>query len=991
MKRYLFILLIMTAFITSASSQSPVLQVSGNKNNKDVYLQSLDIQVEVTGSIATTTYLMVFKNKTSRILEGELLFPLPEGTTVSAYALDINGKLRQAVPVEKAKATQVFEEIEQRNVDPGILERVEGNNFRTRIYPIPSNGTRTISISYEMELPVEKGSLRYRLPMDYKHAIEKFSLKASIFQSKATPKIEESFSNELEFDKKGNNYVAEFNRSDYRPGRSLSFALPVKENIPQVVVQSASGSYYFLASCDVPAANKKKTWSDRLGIIWDNSLSGAERDIEQELNLLDIIIKGKQNLSITLYFLNNRFSIAEQYDIKNGDWSNLRKKLETTTYDGGTAFNQIRLTGSANEYLLFSDGMSTLSDSELYNPSNKYPVHCIVSSSKADYSSMKWIAFQSGGKFINLNALSESKLKEELHNETLNFLGIENVTNIRETYPSLKTPVRGNFSIAGILDNNNNEEITLLFGYGTKVEKRIKVKINPSSAMNQGNIHRVWAQKKINELDMNYEKNKEELTELGQIFGIVTRNTSLIVLETFQDYIRYNITPPAELQSEYTTWRKAQDEVRLREQESLLSVAKDYAKELIDWWKRDFYVKANKYPKPDNDDLPPIRRYVTSANMMVAEPEIRIETLNDESSITVVEEAAYESVMILEMADQMLVTQQELTYSSSDISSKSIKKEKASISTRKSPTISITPLKQDNDYIKVLTGKAKEDYNSYLRLRSEYINTPTFYFDMSEWFFNMNEREIAIRILTSIAELEIENASLLRLIGYRLKEYKEYQLETYICKKVIDWRPMEPQSYRDYALALSDAGKHQDALNALYSVITQSYANNISQRSAGIEEVVVTELNQIIHTNKVSSSEIDKDLIHAMPVDIRVVINWNMNSTDIDLHVKDPRGETCYYSNKRTELGGRISRDITQGYGPEQFMLKKAIPGKYKVYVNYFGDSQVKAEGPSTIMAEIYTHYSDKSQKREVVCLQLSKDQKARTDSGLIEIAEFEF
>jgi len=127
-----------------------------------------------------------------------------------------------------------------------------------------------------------------------------------------------------------------------------------------------------------------------------------------------------------------------------------------------------------------------------------------------------------------------------------------------------------------------------------------------------------------------------------------------------------------------------------------------------------------------------------------------------------------------------------------------------------------------------------------------------------------------------------------------------------------------------------------------------------------------------------------------MPVDIRVVINWNMNSTDIDLHVKDPRGETCFYGHRATEIGGRISNDITQGYGPEQFILKKAIPGKYEVFVNYYGDSQVKPEGPSTIMAEIYTSYSGKEEQRQVVCVQLSKEKKTTRD-GLLKVAEFKF
>jgi hypothetical protein len=238
--------------------------------------------------------------------------------------------------------------------------------------------------------------------------------------------------------------------------------------------------------------------------------------------------------------------------------------------------------------------------------------------------------------------------------------------------------------------------------------------------------------------------------------------------------------------------------------------------------------------------------------------------------------------------------------------------------------------------------------------------------------------------------LELENASLFRLLGYRLKEYREYALEAYICKKVIQWRPMEPQSYRDYALALADNGNYQAALDSMYSVLTRYYAQNILQRSQRIEEVIVTEINQLITKYpKLNTKNISKELIQAIPVDIRVVINWNMNNTIIDLHVTDPNDETCLWNHPNTAIGGRLSYHTIHDYGPAQFMLKKAIKGKYSVFVNYYGDSQVKAEGPSTVMAEIYTRYADKTEQRQVICLQLSKENK-QVD-GKVKVAEFNF
>jgi uncharacterized protein YfaP (DUF2135 family) len=126
-----------------------------------------------------------------------------------------------------------------------------------------------------------------------------------------------------------------------------------------------------------------------------------------------------------------------------------------------------------------------------------------------------------------------------------------------------------------------------------------------------------------------------------------------------------------------------------------------------------------------------------------------------------------------------------------------------------------------------------------------------------------------------------------------------------------------------------------------------------------------------------------------IPVDIRVVINWNMDNTDLDLHVKDPNGEVSYYGNRSTKIGGRMSAGIASGYGPEQYLLKKAAPGKYQVSVYYYGAREFANAGPSTVMAEIYTKHADKPEERKVVCLQLSRARK--TDDRRVMVAEFAF
>ena len=70
--------------------------------------------------------------------------------------------------------------------------------------------------------------------------------------------------------------------------------------------------------------------------------------------------------------------------------------------------------------------------------------------------------------------------------------------------------------------------------------------------------------------------------------------------------------------------------------------------------------------------------------------------------------------------------------------------------------------------------------------------------------------------------------------------------------------------------------------------------------------------------------------------DLRVSLTWNTDATDIDLWVIEPDGEKCFYSHNRTKNGGELSQDMTQGYGPERYQMKKAVPGEFKIVAHYF-------------------------------------------------------
>lgn len=125
-----------------------------------ITIQDLSIKTDIIGNVANTTYEMVMHNPNNSVLETEFEFPLTENQTVAAIALDINGKMREGVVVEKEKARQTFEAVVRQGADPLLVEKTAGNQFKTRIYPFSPNGTRKIRIILEEPLQKENGQLK---------------------------------------------------------------------------------------------------------------------------------------------------------------------------------------------------------------------------------------------------------------------------------------------------------------------------------------------------------------------------------------------------------------------------------------------------------------------------------------------------------------------------------------------------------------------------------------------------------------------------------------------------------------------------------------------------------------------------------------------------------------------------------------------------------------------------------------------------------------
>ena len=128
-------------------------------------IESHRVDISITDRAAVTKVDQVFENRTDQILEATYIFPLPAGSSVSQFALWINGQRTEGEVLERDAAARIYQDIVARIRDPGLIEYMGGNLFKARVFPIPARGEQRVEIQFTSVLSYEAGVYRYLYPM----------------------------------------------------------------------------------------------------------------------------------------------------------------------------------------------------------------------------------------------------------------------------------------------------------------------------------------------------------------------------------------------------------------------------------------------------------------------------------------------------------------------------------------------------------------------------------------------------------------------------------------------------------------------------------------------------------------------------------------------------------------------------------------------------------------------------------------------------------
>src|SRR5215213_4492090 len=154
-----------------ASAQSGVLipSTSGKPDAKVLSLAVMNVEITIDNQHAAVKVLQIFDNHTAQTLEGKYVFALPKKSLISDFAVWDSDLRIPGVMMERRRANQIYGEIKQARVDPGILQSTDETEssagFSAKIFPINAYGTKRLEMEYTEDLPVENLTSHFTFPL----------------------------------------------------------------------------------------------------------------------------------------------------------------------------------------------------------------------------------------------------------------------------------------------------------------------------------------------------------------------------------------------------------------------------------------------------------------------------------------------------------------------------------------------------------------------------------------------------------------------------------------------------------------------------------------------------------------------------------------------------------------------------------------------------------------------------------------------------------
>ncbi len=944
-----------------------------NADDFPIGLERLDIDIDqVAGTYQITLEAEILNGHPDEETEVEFMLPMPKGAIINNYALDIQGVLIDGVLTEKERARKTYTDKVTRTIDPGIAERASDNRYKTRIFPVLPGETRTIRLGFSVEVADEiewqvKTAIRAE---DVRLAGN--ALGADLTDNPAYRRID-------------GHYQAQNHRMDQ------TFILRPNKSAETVIATHAQGGNFLvthLSAAEIFDLGTIKTRPKKVAIIWDSSLSRDSDKHSAERGILKDWLKEVSPEKIRVIMGSDKISFDKNFRSTDA----VKSLFDDIAYDGGSdLINLLDFKGRYDLCILVSDGHMTVGRGAMQRPD--CPIYALSSSKDPNLPFLSSLAVISGGQVITDLSSRKAAVKQ-----------LTAAPGFAISDSNLSSPVlQGSKIIAQIPTGTRRAQIKLQSASGERVT--VKRDLNGLDRESHNGPGTIWASY-MTEAMRAEGASAKDIIDFSRAYSIAGPESTLIVLETPFDYINADIpipdNYPKDLRGQYEEELADHMEERDSHYEERKSIMLTMWNNQVAWWNKDYKYDPETKTTATDPRLQPSETQQAPAPTRMVRAWDGTEVAEGEP--VPAPEPPAPAIVIMEDGSRVISQGAVNGYSSSDendeivvTGSRNVRNDFESRSPTSNNDISVEIRKwtADRPYLnKLKEADADEWHTVYLKQKERYGDLPAFYLEVADFFAGKENNSRAGEIVLGALELPAANTETITQVAHRLLAYGEYDRAIELYRYSLELAPNLPQSWLNLAVALHDLGvetggseaqaHYLEALSLLEHIIVTPWSFENDRVYDGVEIVAMTEANGIIP--RLSSSarrglSFPEELIQNLDLDSRVVMDWNIDHADMDLAVIEPTGEKASYQNKLIRIGGQLSDDMTDGYGPEQYVLRNAYAGAYDVQTTFFSASEYNPNGAVSVRVRMTQNFGRRDQKTETVIVEL-KEQKSKISVG---------
>lgn len=713
----------------------------------------------------------------------------------------------------------------------------------------------------------------------------------------------------------------------------------------------------YLVLCSVANAQEGTVWTSST-ICWDTSYSMFERDLEQELGLLDKIFKRAPYQKVQLLLFD--ISVEEhEFTIENGDWSELKEVLINTKADGATYYGNLEGKIKHETVYYFTDG-KPLGTNE-FLPIKKGNI-IINSVANRDKTYLKRMALLGKGRLMDLAAIFPDNIVADraplkkgrtitgtvyLDNEPAR--GIE--VRIKGSHNPVRTNDAGKFTISAVQGDSilvsSKEYLTLKLlpiGY---FDKDVDVFLE-SNVMQLEEV--IVSEKRIETQNM-------EMANTG--IGLQNKEGVGYAVQSIddKDIIPVHTDLSSVIQGKFSgvSLNSDQDLSQFKGRDNNTLLGNNYGLVVLDG-----------IPMQTSESAGGLTGFAAPHPIELQRSQADLSFLNPDNiaDITVLKGfAATNRYGALGNGGVLLITTKNGQYAKGKEGPANSALVQNNIY---DPTSEIIP--NPSAVFKALTAmpNIQQAYGKYLELRSFNMGDPSFFMDCFQYFRDKDQK-LALRILSNIWETNPEDENIIKIMDLSARALGNLKVSEIANRRLNQLKPLAIQPFFTEAQLAREQGDWQKALDAF--LVLSKGGNYGSLEVSEIKKSVDREIKNLIFRNRadLNTSQIEERYFKNERMNVRLKLEWSDPKAEFHVQFVNPQNRYFDWEHTRESDAKRLQREVSLGYAMEEFEVYDDLKGEWQVNVNYLGNMDGNTAKPLVLLCSKYTDFGFPSQKRELI------------------------